>query len=384
MSDIKKSKLNHYDYIIVGSGLTGLAIAAKLSTENSKVLLLDGADTYGGFNHNIHSAKLGDFDNGLRWLPDTDSCQKALQFLSQTMGTEIPFKTQESSAVTFENGHLRPFLGFGENPPAFYEQLRYFLSENFLQTEIPVHQWPSKLFEKFQGEYMPRSWVTKFVGEDHRINQVIVNGQKYFSADNFIYAGPVRGLKTLLPDDALSAKSKQKLAKNDYWTALCLDLMHDHHVTSSSSLHVLNGTTQDEIGPCVGQFQSRVIGDWQYSQWVTFLLDDDAEDSEVLGAALKKMKRQIKRAYPNAFENLKYERILVVPSIDGNGDLKVQKNMNLANYNNLFIASSQMSSEKNLVGSLLQAEKITSILLGNPTTEVEATTSEEIDDPMEL
>lgn len=384
MSDIKKSKLNHYDYIIVGSGLTGLAIAAKLSTENSKVLLLDGADTYGGFNHNIHSAKLGDFDNGLRWLPDTDSCRKALQFLSQTMGTEIPFQTQESSAVTFENGHLRPFLGFGENPPAFYEQLRYFLSENFLQTDIPVHQWPSKLFEKFQGEYMPRSWVTKFVGEDHRINQVIVNGQKYFSADNFIYAGPVRGLKTLLPDDALSAKSKQKLAKNDYWTALCLDLMHDHHVTSSSSLHVLNGTTQDEIGPCVGQFQSRVIGDWQYSQWVTFLLDDDAEDSEVLGAALKKMKRQIKRAYPNAFENLKYERILVVPSIDGNGDLKVQKNMNLANYNNLFIASSQMSSEKNLVGSLLQAEKITSILLGNPTVEVEATASEEIDDPMEL
>ncbi len=384
MSDTKKTKSNHYDYIIVGSGLTGLSIAAKLSSENLNVLLLDGADTYGGFNHNIHSAKLGDFDNGLRWLPDTQACKNALQFLSKTLGQEINYHRKDSAAVTFENGHLRPFLGFADTPPAFYEQLRYFLSEAFLQTDIPVHQWPTKLFEKFQGEYMPRSWVTKFIGENHRIQQVIVNGQKYFSADNFIYAGPVRGLKTLLPDDALSAKSKQKLAKNDYWTALCLDLMHDHHVTSSTSLHVLNGTTQDEIGPCVGQFQFRAIGDWQYSQWVTFLSDDDAEDSEVLGAALKKMKRQIKRAYPAAFDNLKYERILVVPSMDGNGDLKVQKNMNLANYNNLFIACSQMSPEKNLVGSLLQAEKMTSLLLGSPLSEIQSNETEDLDDPMEL
>ena len=135
------------------------------------------------------------------------------------------------------------------------------------------------------------------------------------------------------------------------------------------NIHVLNGTTQDEFGPCVGAFQApaEVNGEnLQYSQWLTFVEDEEAEDTEIIGFALKKIKRQIKRAYPDALENLKFERILVVPSYAGHGDLKLSANQSLAGVENFWVGSSQVHVQKNLLGALLQAELITSSLGCHP------------------
>ena len=104
----------------------------------------------------------------------------------------------------------------------------------------------------------------------------------------------------------------------------------------------------------------------QYSQWITFMNDEEAEDSELVGAALKKMKRQIKRAYPNALEQLQFERIFVVPSFAGHGDLKLAANQTLPGLSNLWIGSAQVHAQKNLLGALLQAEMITSSLGCHP------------------
>jgi hypothetical protein len=148
-----------------------------------------------------------------------------------------------------------------------------------------------------------------------------------------------------------------------------LDLLHNHPVSDLQNIHVLNGTTQDEFGPCVGALQApaEVNGEnLQYSQWLTFVEDEEAEDTEIIGFALKKIKRQIKRAYPDALENLKFERILVVPSYAGHGDLKLSANQSLAGVENFWVGSSQVHVQKNLLGALLQAELITSSLGCHP------------------
>jgi hypothetical protein len=197
----------------------------------------------------------------------------------------------------------------------------------------------------------------------------MVNGQKTVLAQNVIYTGPVKALRTLLPEGILRTKALQKLSKNTYWTSICLDLLHEKAVSTSEAMHILNGTTEDELGPCAGSFQPPVEIDGQvrqYSQWISFVDDESAEDTEVIGTVLKKIKRQIQRAYPDCMDNLQFERISVVNSYAGNGDLKLSGNLTLPTVKNLWIGSASISTQTNLISALLQAEMIAAALGCHP------------------
>lgn len=359
-----------YDYAIIGSGLTGLSIAAGLSRETKNIALIEAADQAFGSNKAINFPT-GPINNGLRFVPDTVSANKAMKFISTLLGTSVVDNTIECEPLTYENGHFKRFLGFGDNPPAFYEELNYFINGNQLSLAMEPYEWTKMLLEKFAGDFLPRSYVTKFHQEDGRVTHVTINGSKTIYAHNFIFTGYVKDLALLLPEDTLNTRAKAKLSKNNYWNAVCLDICHSHVVTDSNSMHVLNGTTQDEIGPCVGQFLAPIEVEGQNlqaSQWITFIEHEVVDDSEVVGATLKKIKRQIKRAFPESLENIRLERIFVTPLIAGSGDLKLNANMTLPKLSNLWISSTAMSSQKNLVGSLLQAE-ITLASLGFQVTD---------------
>ncbi|MBC7370730.1 MAG: hypothetical protein H7326_04140, partial [Bdellovibrionaceae bacterium] len=192
--------------------------------------------------------------------------------------------------------------------------------------------------------------------------------------------GSVKDLAILLPEEALSARARQRLSKNTYWTALCLDLCHSHAVTETDVMHVLNGATDDEIGPCVGRFLPPVQSGEQIlqaSQWVTFIEEEVTEDSEVVAASLKKIKRQIKRVYPEALESLKLERIIVSPLLAGNGDLKLNANQTLPELDNLWIGSAAMNPQKSLVGALLQSSLIMTSMGFDITAELPSDSSAE-------
>ncbi|HEX7674587.1 MAG TPA: FAD-dependent oxidoreductase [Bdellovibrio sp.] len=353
-----------YDYAIIGSGLTGLSIAAALSRETSNIVLLEGADVAGGVNKQINFPT-GSINNGLRFVPDSVLSEKAMRFLESLLETKVVADVSEEAPITYDSGNFKTFLGFGENPPAFYEELNYFTSSKKLDLAVEPYQWTQMLLQKFTGDFMPRSYVTKFHQENDKVTSITINGSKTLHAHNFIFAGTVKDLAILLPEDAVSVRARSKLAKNNYWTALCLDLCHGKAVTESTAMHVLNGTTQDEIGPCAGRFLPAVEVEGQTlqaSQWITFIESEVTDDSESVGLALKKIKRQVKRAYPEALDDLKLERIFVSPIIAGNGDLKLSANMTIPSLENLWIASATVNEQKNLVGSLLQAEMIVASL----------------------
>lgn len=353
-----------YDYAIIGSGLTGLSIAAALSRETKNIALIEAADVPCGVNKKVNFPT-GPMNNGLRVVPDSVLAEKAMRFLSNLIDVNVAADATEEAPITYEGGQFKPFLGFGDTPPAFYEEFSYFTSNKRLELAIEPYEWTQMLFEKFKGDFMPRSYVTKFHQDGERITHVTINGAKTLHAQNFIFAGTVKDLGLLLPEDAISSRARAKLSKNTYWTALCLDICHSKAVTESTATHVLNGTTQDEIGPCVGKFHAPVQMEnetLQASQWMTFIEQEVTEDSEVVGMALKKIKRQIKRAYPEALDNLKLERIFVAPIIAGSGDLKLSANMTIPNLENLWIASATVNEQKNLVGALLQAEMVVASL----------------------
>jgi len=353
-----------YDYAIIGSGLTGLSIAAALSRETKNIALIEASEFAGGANRQI-SFPTGMINNGLRFVPHTPLSEQALLFLESLLGMKVIAGHSEAAPITYEAGGFKTFLGFGDNPPAFYEELNYFTHAQRTELNLEPGQWTKLLFEKFKGDFFPRSYVTKFHQEGEKVTHITVNGSKTLHAQNYIFAGSPKDLAVLLPEEALPLRARTRLSKNTYWTALCLDLCHSQVISTTPAMHVLNGTTQDEIGPSAGRFLDPVEVNGvplQVSQWVTFMETEETEDSEVVGLSLKKMKRQIKRAYPEAFEGLKLERIFIAPMIAGNGDLKLHANQTLPTLQNLWVASSPINIQKNLVGALLQAELVVSSL----------------------
>ncbi len=376
----KKSAQHIYDYVVIGSGLNGLLITSALSRVTSNVLLLEAAETHGGANQNQISL-VGAANNGFRFFPDSELSRKSLDFLSQLLPQPVGAESVENLALTYEAGGLRPFVGFGDTPPSFYEEFSYFLSPRRLNLSSQPYEWTQWLFENSNADFMPKSYVTKFIEEDGQITRALVNGQKTVLGRNFIYCGPTQSLSVLLPEAALSPRARQKLSKAKFWTAICLDLVHSQATGEPGRLHVLNGTTQDDQGPCVGQFfvPAEASG-LQLSQWVSFIDNEAAEDAEQVGLTLKKIKRQIKRAFPTALENLQSERIFVAASIGGDGELKLNANQSISTLPNFWVASGTLSPQKNLLGCLQQAELVCSALGFHPavaaSNEVALTTPE--------
>lgn len=354
-----------YDYAIIGSGLTGLALAAALSRETQNIALIEANDLPFGSNKKV-SFPHETINNGLRFMPDSLLAEKAMAFIENLTGKSAILDITDEAPITFEGGQFKSFLGFGDNPPAFYDELQYFLSSKRIDLATQPYEWTQNLFEQFKGDFMPRSYVTKVHNEGETATHVTINGSKTLHAHNFIFTGTVKDLAILLPEDAVSIRSRAKLSKNNYWNALCLDICHTQTVTDSTATHVLNGTTQDEIGPCVGRFMVPVTLEdgtqLQTSQWLTFVEHELTEDSEVVGATLKKIKRQIKRAYPTALDDIKLERIFVTPIISGDGEIKLNANHSMQHLKNFWVASPTVNEQKNLVGCLLQVESVLAAL----------------------
>ncbi len=347
-----------YDYIVIGSGLTGLNIAANISKETQNILILESENHIGGANRSatLHSETI---ENGLRFFPNTELASQVLFQLENFLGLKLIGPTKENHPETYDAHGFKSFVGFGDKSPEFYDQLAYFLNKSEIQLTLPIHQIINLINDKYQGEILTRSYVTRFNFTEDKLTHVTVNGTKQFHANNFIFTGNVRDLNLLMPDEFMSARAKAKLKKDTAWMGLCLDLFHEvpegTALVEKDNLFVLNGTTDDDIGPCVGRFNPALSPQKQISQWMSFVDVDTAEETENIAEVLKKMKRQIKRAFPEMAEHIKGERLFMSSPLSC-GELKMNANGTLHKVDNLWIASTQVSKYPNLLGSLLQAQ----------------------------
>lgn len=354
-----------YDYIIIGSGLTGLTIAKKISQETENILVLESQDKFGGSNHPAHLNGL-QINNGLRFFPATDISLKALSFLERLIEQPIIGPSIPNLIETYEASGFKKFVGFGDKSPEFYEQLSYFLSQNELNISKDPYSWIQCLAESLNSKIQKNSIVTRFGfegldSEKPKMTHLIVNGSKTFYAQNFVFSGPIKDLVNLVPDDVFNPRGKAKLKKSKSWQAVCLDLFHTNKF-EKTNLFLLNGTTDDDIGPCIGRgLPTPTVHDGQISQWLSFIDSETAEDTESIGFILKKMKRQIRRAFPELADSIKKERIFVTPVLSGS-DLKLSANGTLPKVPNLWIGSSQANPYHNLLGSLMQAQFVLSSL----------------------
>jgi uncharacterized protein YneF (UPF0154 family) len=368
-----KKKDHCFDYIVIGAGLSGLIMTAGLKRKGFDVLLLDGADFAGGASRSVFTP-IGLADNGLKMISFNENLDfdQITKQLSEILVENITYEIVDNSPITFVQKEMKPFVGFGSFAPEFHKPLSYYLTNkriNFLLNGsiISIGEIISKLVGVIGGAFVSRSMATQFVQDENgRITQVTVNGVKNIFGLNFIYCGSPKMFSALLPTSSIAPKLRQKIAKGIYWTTICLDFFHKKPVSDRTELHMLNGTTQDEIGPCIGLFHPPVLNKEnaeetvQHSQWLTFLDDESTSDTEVMGAILKKIKKQIKRAYSDVFENLISERIAVLPYNEAELDIKMPDNFLVPGFINLYVGSGAWSGFSSILGSLLHTQKMLS------------------------
>lgn len=342
-------KANEFDAIVIGSNLSGLMVAAGLS-QNNKVALIDKGELPGGNFSRI---------NQFHTIPATPETERALDFLDLVIGHNIKREKIEQHPVTFEQG-FKPFVGFGDNAPVCVDELQYYLTSERIYLHEAPHEWLHVLYEKFKGEFFNLSEVTKIIIENNEARGIIINGQKQLFTKKVIFCGNPKELIELVPQESLPPRFRQKLSKSMLWTSVLLQLVHNQVVSENPTIHML-GQKSETDGLCVGQFFSPIKLDdgtvSQTSQWLTFISEHDADDEELLGQSVRKLKKLIQRAFPNAFGNLNYERIVVNPNSHGKISVNLGENTAIEGITGLYVVSHFPSELKNISGSLDQAER---------------------------
>jgi hypothetical protein len=356
-SQLKKSRnQNEFDTIIIGGGLGGLLLAKKLLQTGRKIALLEGRETTGGTSRGWDGA-IGNSDYGLKFIPNSPVSAELLEWLSQALGEDLGAELIGAPPMTFDNGKFQPFVGFGDFHPEANDALQSYLTAEHWNLKLTPKDWVGHLSESLSEQIHLQSQVSQLVIEEGLITSLIINGSKKMHAREVIFCGPPRELGQLLSEETISARNRQRLLKSPYFTSVHLDIVHSHLVTDSPAIHILKGANEE---PNIGQFHpAQTLSDGsvtQLSQWLTFIPADLTDDAELTAGALKQIKRQLKRPYPTALDQIRSERILIQPASHGQCALELTPQQTLGKIKNLWVSSSFFGSERGVLGTLAQAQ----------------------------
>jgi glycine/D-amino acid oxidase-like deaminating enzyme len=340
--------------VIVGGGLTGLCLAHQLHKNNHEVVLLEASEKLGGrFRH----------DTGeLNFVLPSDESLQTLEWLKSISPTPVQWQEVDLQPTFFESHQWQPFLGFGDFPSKVVDELSMYTHSRQWQIAPGLEQVTRALIEQLPMEARLLSEVTGFECKDGRIESVIVNASDKITADQFVFCPNPHLLSTFLPNEALKAASRSKLAKQPAWTAVTMALQHEG-VEGTPEIRFVLGSGK-EFEPVMG----RVSG--SRSIWMNLVPSDSEEDVEHIGNCVRFIKRTLKRVWPELIDALRSEKIQIRPQACGHLDLKL-KNGAFPELPNLILADNRLSSIKGDLASVAMAQQTASLF----TTEAVAVSS---------
>lgn len=362
-----------FDFIVNGATLEGLLVGYYLFQKGFKTLVLESSDKAGGFFAAVENSKAS-----IPSVFTTPSYDENSVRLADWIKSNFPFDLEITKKslppTTFEKGHFEPFVGFGENAPKEVDFLQDFIFAHRLSFSPSVSDWiKSILTSGLEIRY--NSTLTSIQVSEGKITGITINDKENLSAENYIYAQNPADLVDFFDQEsenpnALSQKVLSRLSKGTFWSTLQLSMAHKNPVTDKEEVHVLYGTQKNPV-VSVGQFQGST------SQWVSFISADVADINEEGVQILKEMKRQIKRAYPEALDNLEFDKIALWPKTHGYIDLKSKHFGQLEGIENIGLCSNHLVEHTNPFIGALTAAHYTAELLSSLISNQAVTSSEE-------
>lgn len=301
------TKAKTYDYLIVGSGAEALLTGLILQAQGLRGAVIEKEEHLGGLNRPLRYQDQM-FDAHLNFWPQNETAEAALKELQKWI-PDLEYSATEVGALTFHNGQVQPFMGFGEHHvPAADEYSSFAQAPQYVLSKSTA-EILTALREQFTGDVLIQSEVTQIAMESAELPSLVINGAQKLSGKEIYFFENPHVLAKLLQNDSATHMSKtavQKLAKVPLWTAVNLMFHHKQEVSQSPAVHILYGAKEQ---PCIGRLNQQ--NGLPISQWLCFLNDESAADSEVIGAAIREMKKQIKRMYPYFLDSVEKEFIFV-------------------------------------------------------------------------
>lgn len=348
--------MSSFDTIIVGGGLTGLFLTHRLRHGGVNVGLFEARETLGG-RYRRPSQTLPYASPGLDFIPATAEDAVIVEWLKNHAPIPVHFTTREHHPQLFDEARWRPFVGFGNNDSQSVGELASLSTTQEYVIEPGLEQLTRSLVEQLPIEAHTRSEVTGFKVEDGRVTEMTVNGDKAYKADRFIFTGYPTQIAAMIEGEALPAKHRTRLAKMLSWTAVTLDLESPQALTDDTSVKVFASSSK-EFQPVVG----RVFG--KRSKWMILVEGERGTEHEFVGQCIRHIKRQIKRAWPNALDGQPQEKIYVQPNAYGAHSLKTKDPFRFPEISNLYLANHGLGTVGHELAALEVVKSLESELLG--------------------
>lgn len=366
---------NSYHTVVFGSGLPALLLAYASAKSGFKTLLVSRTETRSGHFIPIQSGTLL-LQRDFGYWPASDVFSSTLDWIQDLVETNLKSDSPARPPVTFQKGGFHSFVGFGDKAPASVDCLRSILDYENSDLAHPLSVLASKILSSEIFDTKSNFSVEQFEFQ----NQKIVSATNFegvsIRADRWLIAENLKSYFHLLPSDQYSARDQARLHKTKLWTAVSIDMLHAKTISSERGAHVLMGTTDDAI-PCVGGFETPAANGTQASHWISYV-DPDSDDEEATAHALREMKRQLKRAYPEAAEKPLFERISVELDAGGVWACKTDASSRWQGLENVWLVDSDQQPYQGLFGQLRQAHLISTSAfaksdeLSNPDRPLEA------------
>ncbi len=340
------STKNTYKYFVIGNNSTGLSIANFLAKDHKVALLYDRQSDY----KSTHEYS-GEFE----YTPAKKDWNQHIVWFNTNFNFSIESSSQENNSKTVDSGKLCDFLGFGDKDFKTIDDLTWYNESDRLSLNKNKYEIQQHLLESFTGDLINNADVTEIHVVDKKVDHLVINGQKKYFADKFIFCNPPSGLLQLIDHSLLPAKFKQKVKKQKALSTLQVLYRHNEELAFKDELHFLMGNKTD-YEPCLGYFWKNKE-DKIFSQWITLMPSDQCEDIEYVGSHFKNLKKQIKRAYPDFYDHIEFEKVFVINETHGFFDFDFKNFGELKGVENLILASPLLSKEHGLYATFDMSQK---------------------------
>lgn len=371
----KNKHKDSFENVIVGSGLPGLILTKLLEQSGQESVLLESGDLAGG-SFRPATNPMWPTSYFFDVFPDTDAAKSALRFIGRVLNREIVFDVHDNTPVCYESGKFTAFVGMGDKKLTAASELASLTANPSLLLQPAVHEWIGQLIQELEDKDLIRfhSHLTSIEVDRNQVCALGINESQSIKCKKLIYCDNPAWLVPLLRNTPVAAKAIERLAKSQFWTSVGLNFLHAEVINPSTCIHVLSGGKEARF-PAVGRFFP-TDSTKQISQWQTLIALDEGDEAELLGNAVKFIKKQIKRCYPQALEQLKHEHIKIVPSSHGICQLKPKVNQSFPGIDNLLLASGLVHKQKNLLGQIQQTQLIASLLCPGFTVDTDSKVDE--------
>ncbi|MBX3020385.1 MAG: NAD(P)-binding protein [Bdellovibrionales bacterium] len=352
---------SHYDTLVLGGGLSGLLITHRLHSAGQRVALIEARETLGGSSRR---------QSTVDFFPATQDSLDLLEWTRSVSPLPLHLDVREHRPQLFDEGKWRNFSGFGETHFSSVDQLMHFSHTHEVHVEPALEQLVRSLSEQLPVAANTRSEITSIKIADGRVSEVVINGDKSLTAEQVIFTAHPALLNDLIEGEGLPAKHRTRFAKMQGWTSVTLELQNATPLAEDSAIRMFSHNAK-EFEPVVG----RVNG--TQSLWMTLVPAEREGEHEFIGQCIRHIKRQLKRAWPEALDGQKEEKIYVQSNAYGQYALKTKDPLRLPEIQNLYLANHILGTSPGALGSLETARTVITALTNAPTASAAAASAPE-------